>query len=192
MGVAPAAGPRGDDRVRAFVALPVSERLKTRLAELMRDLAPGAPGIRFVRPEGVHLTLRFLGSTSPEQLRVLEPRLRLAAAACPGGEAHVSGLGLFPDRGSPHVLWIGLALPESVRALQQACEAAAVAAGMAPEARPFHAHLTLGRWKDRARRPDLPPADLGTQPIEELILFRSELRAGGALHTPLRRYRLGG
>jgi RNA 2',3'-cyclic 3'-phosphodiesterase len=173
------------------VALPVSEPLTIRLGDLMRDLAPGTPGIRFVRPEGVHLTLRFLGSTSPAQLLFLEPRLRLAAAACPSGEAHVAGLGLFPDRGSPQVLWIGLRLPEPVLALQRACEAAAVATGFAPENRRFRAHLTLGRWKDRARRPDLPPADLGTLPVEELVLFRSELRQSGAIHTPLARYRLG-
>jgi RNA 2',3'-cyclic 3'-phosphodiesterase len=191
MDAAPAAGPRGEDRVRAFVALPVSEPLKIRLGDLMRDLAPGTPGIRFVRPEGVHLTLRFLGWTSPEQVRVLEPRLRQAAAACPKGEAHVAGLGLFPDRGSPQVLWIGLRLPEPVLALQMACEAAAVAAGFAPENRRFRAHLTLGRWKDRARRPELPPADLGALPIEELVLFRSDLRQSGAIHTPLARYPLG-
>lgn len=177
--------------IRAFVALPVPDHLRARLAALMSELLPHVHGLRFVRPEGIHLTLRFLGSTSTEQIQALQQRLAAAAAACPRGEAQVSGLGIFPDHGPPRVLWLGLHLPEPVLFLQRACEAAAVAAGMAPEERPFRAHLTLGRFQDRARRPALPPVDLGILPIEELILFQSELHPKGAVHTPLARYRLG-
>lgn len=180
-----------EDRFRAFVALPTPEELKARLAALVSELAPRLPGIRLVRPEGMHLTLRFLGSTDAERRSRLEERLRAAASACPRGEGHVGGLGLFPERGAPRVLWIGLRLPESVLALQRECEAAALAAGFAPEERPFRPHLTLGRWKERARRPELPPADLGPLPLEELVLYRSELRPGGAVYTALARFPLG-
>jgi len=115
-----------------------------------------------------------------------------AAAACPRSEAQLAGLGLFPPRGAPRVLWIGARLDEPVLALQRACEAAAVAAGFPGEDRPFHPHLTLGRWKDRARRPVLPDAALGTLRIDELTLFRSEPRAGGSVYTPLARFPLKG
>jgi RNA 2',3'-cyclic 3'-phosphodiesterase len=178
------------DRIRAFVALPTPDELKERLGALMHDLAPEVSGVRFVRPEGVHLTLRFLGWTSLEQRACVEERVRRAAAACPRGTGHVADLGLFPDRGSPRVLFVGIRLPEPVFGLQHECEAAARAAGLEAEERAFRPHLTLGRWKDRARRPALPPADLGPIPIEELVLFRSELRPGGAIYTPLARFPL--
>jgi 2'-5' RNA ligase len=178
------------DRIRAFVALPTPEDLKARLAALISELAPHLPGIRFVRPEAMHLTLRFLGSTDAERRGRLEERLRVAASACPRGEGHVAGLGLFPERGAPRVLWLGLHLPEPVLVLQRECEAAALAAGFPPEERPFRPHLTLGRWKDRVPRPELPPADLGPLPIEELILYRSDLRPGGAVYTALARFAL--
>ena len=114
-----------------------------------------------MRPEGIHLTLRFLGDTSPTQVETLRPRLAAAAALCPPAEARVAGLGTFPERGSPRVLWLGLEVPPPLLDLQRACERAARAAGFEREERPFRAHLTLGRWRERAARPDLPPADLG-------------------------------
>jgi 2'-5' RNA ligase len=68
---------------------------------------------------------------------------------------------------------------------QRACEAAAVAAGFPAEPRAFRPHLTLGRWRDRARRPRLPEVDLGAFAIVEAVLYRSDLQPGGAVHTPL-------
>ena len=65
-----------------------------------------------------------------------------------------------------------------------------MAAGFAPEARPFHPHLTLGRWKDRVRRPRLPEVDLGGCALDELVLFRSDTEPGGPVYTPLSRYPL--
>jgi 2'-5' RNA ligase len=76
-------------------------------------------------------------------------------------------------------------------ALQAGCEAAAVAAGFPREARRFSPHLTLGRWRDRAARPELPAVDLGSSVLDTLVLFRSELRPEGAVHTQLQRFELG-
>jgi RNA 2',3'-cyclic 3'-phosphodiesterase len=177
-------------RVRAFVAFPISEALAARLHALMRELAPLVPGLRFVRTEGLHLTLRFLGSATTDELARLEPLLQSAAARCARGEARARSLGVFPERGAPRVLWIGLDLALRFLVLQRDCEAAAIATGFAPEERPFRPHLTLGRWKDRAPRPLLPEADLGLCPLDELVLFRSDTRAGGSVYTPIGRYPL--
>lgn len=144
-----------------------------------------------MRPEGIHLTLRFLGDTSPSRVDLLRPALAAAAAACPPVEARAAGLGTFPERGSPRVLWLGLEVQAAVLDLQRACERAARAAGFEREPRPFRAHLTLGRWRDRAPRPELPPADLGTTRLETLVLFRSDLRPDGAVYTALARFALG-
>jgi 2'-5' RNA ligase len=177
--------------VRAFVALELDPRLHEAIGELQARLRPRLGAIRLVRPEGIHLTLRFLGPTSPAQVETLRPLLTAAAVACPPAEVRVSGLGTFPERGSPRVLWLGLEAPPSVLDLQRDCEGAARAAGFEREERPFKAHLTLGRWRDRAPRPDLPAADLGTTRLETLVLIRSDLRPEGAVYTPLARFGLG-
>lgn len=177
--------------LRGFVALELESALRERLRELQDRLRPRLGGIRLVRPEGIHLTLRFLGQTTPAQAARLQPELARAAAACPPGEARVHGLGTFPDRGSPRVLWLGIEVPAPVVTLQEACERAARAAGFEPEPRGFRAHLTLGRWRERAPKPELPPADLGSTRLETLVLFRSELRRDGAVYTPLLRFTLG-
>jgi 2'-5' RNA ligase len=176
---------------RAFVALELDARLREAMGELQARLRPRLGGIRLVRPEGVHLTLRFLGDTSPAQIEALRPLLAAAAAACPAAEARVAGLGTFPERGSPRVLWLGLDVPTTVFDLQRACERAARVAGFEREERPFKAHLTLGRWRDRALRSDLPAADLGQTRLDTLVLFKSDLQPGGAVYTPLARFALG-
>ncbi len=175
-----------DDRIRAFLALPLDPVARGRLAERVESMRSAFGGCRLGSADGCHLTLRFLGPSAPEELERLMPMVAAAAAACPSGEGRLKGLGVFPERGSPRVLWLGLELPEPFRKLQAACEAAARAAGFAAETRPFKAHLTLGRFRDREPRPQLPPLDLGQAEFAQLVLFRSDLRPQGALHTPLR------
>jgi len=180
-----------DEGVRAFVALELPGRVREAIGELQAQLRPRLGSIRLVRPEGAHLTLRFLGEASPQQVEALRAPLARAAARCPSCEVRVAGLGTFPERGSPRVLWLGLAPPDTVLALQAACERAAVAAGFAPEERAFRPHLTLGRWRERDRHPDLPPADLGPARVDTLVLFRSDLQPGGAAYAALARFPLG-
>jgi 2'-5' RNA ligase len=164
--------------IRAFVALELEQALKDGLAQAALGLRGLLPGVRWVAPEGIHLTLRFLGPSRPEQLQRLEPALAAAARACPPL--------------APRVLWVGLEAPPALLTLQAACETAARAAGYAPERRPFRAHLTLGRWRERAARPLLPALDLGATVLGRLVLFRSELRPQGARYTPLATFALAG
>jgi len=177
--------------VRAFVALELPVETRTRIGTLVTDLRPEIAKIRWLPAEGIHLTLRFLGETPPEILRQLEPDLRRAAGSCPRAEACVSGLGLFPERGGPRILWLGVALPATVLTLQAACEAAAIRNGFPPERRPFRPHLTLGRWREHTPRPTLPPVDLGLATLDTLTLFQSELGPEGARYTRLATFSLG-
>lgn len=181
----------GDASVRAFVALELDQPLRAALGELQQRLRASLGGIRLVRPEGIHLTLRFLGPTRPEQIQALGPPLARAARACPPLEARADGVGMFPDRGSPRILWLGMELPPTALELQRSCERAARDAGFEREERPFRAHLTLGRWRERIARPELPETDLGPTRLVTLVLFRSELGKGGAVYTPLARFPLG-
>lgn len=118
--------------------------------------------------------------------------LAKAAALCGPGAARVLRLGTFPDRGSPRVLWLGIDVPPQFADLQRACERAARVIGFAPEERAFRPHLTLGRWRDRTRIPELPVADLGETRLEKLVVFASELRRDGAVYTPLDAFALTG
>jgi 2'-5' RNA ligase len=99
------------DQVRAFVALELDARLREALGDLQARLRPRLGPIHLVRPEGIHLTLRFLGSTTPQQMETVRPLLAEAASACPPAEVPVAGLGTFPEGGSPRVLWLGLDAP---------------------------------------------------------------------------------
>jgi 2'-5' RNA ligase len=179
--------------VRAFVALELAPEVRRAIGELIASLRPRVPGARWVRPDGVHLTLRFLGDTPPARIDQLRLALAGAASACEPFEAHLSALGTFPGPGKPpRVLWLGIQVPPPGLALQAACERAAVAAGFPPEGRPFRGHLTLARFRERVLRPALPPADLGAVRLEILTLLRSDLRPGGAVYTPIDRFPLGG
>lgn len=180
------------ERIRAFVALETPPALQARIQEAVARLRPQLPGVRFSAAAGLHLTLRFLGASAPAQLARLQPALREAAQACPALEVRVSGAGMFPGRGSPRVLWIGLVAPSSLGELQAACEQAAQAAGFAPEPRAFAPHLTLGRWRARAPRPRLPQLELGQATLDTLVLYSSELRPEGSRYTALAAFPLAG
>jgi 2'-5' RNA ligase len=182
--------PPGD--VRAFMALELTTGVREAIAELTASLRARMPSARWVRPEGVHLTLRFLGTTPPARIDRLRPALAAAASECEPLEAHIAGLGTFPGPGRPpRVLWLGIQIPPPGLALQAACERAAVLAGFPAEERPFRSHLTLARFRQRILRPSLPPVDLGTVRLETLALVRSELRPHGAVYTPIDRFPLG-
>jgi RNA 2',3'-cyclic 3'-phosphodiesterase len=179
------------DDVRAFVALELEADLHERLARLVDDLRSRLPAVRFSAVANAHLTLRFLGPSSPDALQQVADALRPAAEACHAADVGVTGLGMFPPHGAPKVLWLGLDLPASMHALQATCERAARSAGFEAETRAFRPHLTLGRWRERAARPPLPEVPPSVVRIERMILFRSELKPSGAVHTPLEVFPLG-
>jgi len=176
--------------IRAFVAIELEDRTRTRLAELIESLRDRIRGVRWVRPEGIHLTLRFLGYARKDVLEALRPALRQAAGNCPASTAIVSGLGTFPESGRARVIWIALSVAPSVLRLQEACERAAVACGFEAKTRAFRPHLTLGRWKEPARRPPLPEVDLGPPSLATLVLFRSQPGTRGSVYTPIEAFAL--
>ena len=186
-----AAVPPRAGRIRSFVALELAGAVRERLQALIEQLRGEIPAVRWTRSESLHVTVRFLGYADPPALvRLQGPLAEIAARGAPG-DAALRGLGLFPPRGSPRVLWLGLEVPPGMGALQQECERAAIAAGFPPEPRPFRPHLTLGRWSAPAPRPRLPPADLGTARLSRLVLFRSAMGRGGSVYTPLAAFDLG-
>ena len=180
------------ETVRAFVALDPPETQRALLAAHLRACQAIAPDYRWVAPEALHLTLRFIGHVPPAGLeritadleRVRAGRFRLALGA----------VGAFGTRSSPRVVWLGLGDGAGpCAALAAAIEAACRAAGMEPESRPFRPHLTLARARaDGARLPALPEAPpLDPWTVEDFVLYESRLQPrGGAGDTGLRRFPL--
>ena len=160
----------------------------------------GAPshskgGVGWTRPEGIHLTLKFLGDIRESQIQPLQGVLTRAAAPARPFTLEARGLGVFPTARAPRVLWIGLhGGPEELavlRRLQAEVEEGAAALGFQKEARPFTPHLTLARVRDRSA----PGLDrlleanrdraVGTLTAASIGLIRSELRPAGPIYTTL-------
>ena len=173
--------------LRTFVALELPSSIRSSLATAVDGMKKTVPGVRFVQPETLHVTLRFFGSTPatrvPEMIRGLGAR----CAGVPAMDVPLRVVGFFPSPARPRVVWVGMELPPAAFDLQRRCEDLAVSVGFEPEKRPFRPHLTLGRVDGRERfvASDVPPIDLGVVTLDRLVLFRSDLRPGGAFHTVL-------
>lgn len=180
------------DTVRAFLAAALADATRERLDALTSGWPRAVPGLRLVPAANAHATLRFLGASTRAQLDRVSALVAAAASACPAGDATASGLAIFPARGAPRVLALALDLPAGFAQMQRACEAAAQAAGYAPEPRAFRAHVTLGRWSRRAPRPPLPPLEPFAVPLDRVVLYRSDAGPGGVAYTPLATFPLAG
>jgi 2'-5' RNA ligase len=185
-------------KARLFAALELPPPVTQQLADLMTRLRESLPprAVRWVRPEGIHLTLQFYGEVDGELVPRLEAALARAAAGSRPIAARLDALGVFPGPLRPQVLWVGLAGDlEALTALQAAVEAESQGVGFKPEAREFRAHLTLGRVSrnlrpaDHKRLADDLKQATGPEPaafrLESLSLVRSQLRPDGAVYTAL-------
>lgn len=186
-----------DEIVRVFCAVEmpreVREAAAAHVARLRREF-PDARA-RWARPEGLHVTLKFIGEIEAARVEVLS---RAAAAAVEGFEPFelaIEEAGTFPPRGAARVLWLGVkdasgGLARLQRRLEEECEAA----GFPREPRDFAPHLTLARLRapkdahalaGAYRRLTFGPHRFK---VSELVVIRSELGPGGSRHTPLSRH----
>jgi RNA 2',3'-cyclic 3'-phosphodiesterase len=183
--------------LRTFFALEIGDEARRAAAALVERLRadPGCGAVRWGRPEGYHVTLRFLGPTPEGRVPALAEAVRRETAALAPFTLALGPLGAFPDERRPRVVFVAVEPAEPVAALAAAVERGVVAAGFAPEARSFNGHLTLGRVRERRRRVRLP-ADAAPSPVrfpaDAVVLFRSEPSAAGSTYTPLERIPLGG
>jgi 2'-5' RNA ligase len=185
--------------MRLFVAADLPRPVRDRLAAIRMRARDLPLPIRWVRPEGIHLTFKFLGEVRPDRLAQVREALGPAVGGVPPFHLAAAGAGTFPERGQPHVVWVGIEgdLLTAGR-LQAAIEAAVTAIDFAPEERPFRPHLTLGRVKGPPRgdwRSVLaaaaagPPVDFE---INDVVLFESRHSPAGATYFPLQRFDLAG
>lgn len=175
--------------VRAFVALPLPEAPLRTIGELQQELATALPGIRWVKPETIHLTLAFLGDIAEDSLEKLGRSMLSIGGLQAPVTATFSGVGAFPCRSRPRVVWLGLDGGNTLSPLHEILKAKLNILRLPVDERPFVPHLTLGR----SRKP-LPGAgrilesfsdrDCGSAQLDQLVLYESRLGPRGALHLP--------
>ena len=184
---------------RLFIAINLPADLLQRLTQVQQQLQRRLANypLRWSRPEGIHLTLKFLGDTNPARIPEITSALHSLAQRHESFELGVGGLGMFPNTRRPSVLWIGVNDSEHhLRRLAADVDKTMARLGWQKEKRPFAAHLTLARVKKNAgnrERRQLGEVvaslqgytHLGKLPIHSFQLMRSQLHPAGAIYTTL-------
>lgn len=179
---------------RAFIALPLPRKVLDYLTGVQECLAAQGIRARWVRPEAMHLTVKFLGHMESEKTETVLAALDQVAANYPPLQLTTLGLGGFPNIGRPRVLWAGIGGDRKrLMGLQQDIESFLEPQGWLKEKRPYKGHLTLARAKGRrpferqigrliaACEPDEPLAFVA----DKLTLYRSRLRPEGAVYDKI-------
>lgn len=183
--------------MRCFIAIELPELLKKALARIQGELRQSGADIRWVRPESVHLTIKFLGEVREADaeriVRVLEGICNTHSPF----RLRVAGVGVFPGIRSPRVIWAGLDNSEPLSSLRDEIEVGMAGLGFERENRKFSPHLTLGRFRSlKGKDAVLGSADahkdteFGIIPVDCIVLMKSELRPGGAVYSRIASFRL--
>jgi RNA 2',3'-cyclic 3'-phosphodiesterase len=182
--------------VRVFAALDVPEAVCAALTDLSGRLKNTCPSARWVRLEGVHITLKFIGEVPPPQLEAICEALgdlpNFATIA-----TRFAGLGFFPSARRPRVFWAGVEAGPHLAELAAAIEMKLEPLGIPPEKRAFQPHLTLARLEPPQGTQALSVAveslgapEFGSATFEEFHLYQSVLKRSGAEYTRLMTYPL--
>lgn len=181
------------DLVRCFVCIEVGENVKAKLGSWVSDLRISAPEIRWVKENAFHITLKFCGEISYALLYKLENALEhgFNLKKLRAFSLELSGIGAFPGFRNPKVLWAGVGgEDDQIHRIVSVVERAALAAGIEPERRPFHPHVTVARIPPNVEVPLSVFREInkkgefwGKWKVSSVALMRSELRPEGPIYT---------
>ena len=181
--------------MRVFIAIALPGEIQRELAAVQRDLKTVTNSARWVAPESIHVTLRFIGET-PEH-RIPEIDSALIGLTWKPFTVSVRGIGFFPGTRSPRVFWAGLEAP-SMENLAQQIDTRMERLGFEREKRAFRPHLTLARARDMRIDSSLVIAaekyeehSFGSFTADRFYLIQSTLKPTGAVYTKLKEYLLG-
>jgi 2'-5' RNA ligase len=194
--------------MRIFVGIDLDPEVRARISRFLEGVQGFAPDARWVRPESLHITLKFIGEQPSERVEAVAERLRRVD----GGECEIraGGYGFFPTAKAPRVFWIGIHSGPQLAELAESIDMATAELGILREDRPYSPHLTLARAGGRSgspkwRKGDAPNAkfvvlekrlatmgelDFGTMTAHEFILYQSQLSPKGSRYTKLQRFPL--
>ena len=186
--------------MRLFIAADLPAAVRARLGEAQSRLAALPFDVRWTRPDGIHLTFTFLGEVPADRVDGIREALRTSGCGAVAPVALAArGVGVFPDRGRPRVIWAGVIGDlESAGRVKQAIDEALAPVGVTPEVRPFRPHLTLGRvtggrggdWRGILERH--AQDEFGAFEMHACVLFESQLGPGGARYRAIESVALGG
>ncbi len=192
--------------MRIFIALDIDDAVRERIARLMDGLRGFAPEARWVRPESLHLTLKFIGEKPAVNIEQIKQALSSVHAETI--ELTFRGYGFFPAPNAARVFWLGIESGPQLAALAKAVDEATQMLGIPPEEHPFSPHLTLARGaggsgaprRQKGDRPNQafrvlqeklgarPAPDFGTMTAREFFLYESQLLRGGSRYTKIARF----
>jgi 2'-5' RNA ligase len=193
------------EKIRTFIAIELDESIKDGLTKLQKRLKGEAPqgSVRWVKSEGIHLTLKFLGDVPADQIGEITRALQKSCQGFAPFSISCGGLGCFPNLKRPRVVWVGIQEETgTLTQLQKAIEGNVAPLGYPTEKRKFSPHLTIGRVQRRVSSGDqrqlgeLVGASqietLGQMEVRSVNLIRSDLRPSGAVYTRLAEVELKG
>jgi 2'-5' RNA ligase len=196
--------------MRIFIGIDLDPEIRGRISRFLEGVQGFAPDARWVRPESLHITLKFIGEQTPERVEAIAERLRRVK----GGEFEIraGGYGFFPTAKAARVFWIGIHAGPQLVELAGTIDVATAELGIPREDRAYSPHLTLARagagrssGSPKWRKGDGPNSafavldkrlaamgefDLGTMTAREFILYQSQLSPKGSQYTKLQRFPL--
>jgi 2'-5' RNA ligase len=173
--------------MRCFIAIDINEKVKTAILELQRIFKGCNADIRWIKPENIHLTLKFLGNVEEDMLDKIRTKLEDICLRYKGFGLEAKGIGLFPDKRRPRVIWVDVNGNGNLRGLQSDIEGAMATMGFKKEERAFTPHLTIGRFRSRTGIDALydkmqlyRDESFGVIDVRSVLLMESRLRPAGA------------
>jgi 2'-5' RNA ligase len=194
--------------MRIFIGIDLDPEVRARIERFLEGVEGFAPEARWVRPESLHITLKFIGEQPPERVEAMTERLRRVESGA--FEIRVGGYGFFPTAKAPRVFWIGIDAGPQLAELAESIDIATAELGIPREDRPFSPHLTLARagagrssGSPKQQKSNGPKAkfavlekrlavlgdlDFGKMTAREFILYQSQLSPRGSKYTKLQRF----
>ncbi|MGA9471862.1 MAG: RNA 2',3'-cyclic phosphodiesterase [Terriglobales bacterium] len=204
--------------MRIFIGIDLDDEIRAKIARFLEGVSGFAPDARWVRPESLHITLKFIGEQKAEQVEAITKRLRRVESG--PFQIRVSGLGFFPTAKSQRVFWIGIHAGPQMAELARGIDSAVAELGVLREEREFSPHLTLARsggrsggslggrsnegsgdpkWRTgdgpnstfavlQKRLSAMSELDFGKMTADKFILYQSQLSPAGSKYTKLERF----
>ncbi len=182
------------EQIRSFIAIELPDELKQGLAQLEARLKLNKESwVKWVEPQSIHLTLKFLGNIAVERIGEITMAMEEAAQGIPPFRLEVKGVGVFPNLKRVQVAWVGVSGEvDKLSQLQQRIESSLARLGFAPESRPFVSHLTIARLRNEASLDERQRFgqlvvdtrfEAGTFGVDAVSLMKSQLTRTGAIYS---------
>ena len=186
-------------QIRSFIAIEINQGNRTKIVEVQKELLKANAGLKFVKPENIHITLHFLGNQDIETLNQIISHLESIFKTFPPFEFQPQGLGAFPNEKNPRVIWIGIGTgADIIENIHTKSKNLLQKIGIGLEKRKYHPHLTLARIRTIKNKHLLiqllnsyTPPEFELQKSEEIVLFKSILTPQGPIYEKLHFWRLG-